>query len=111
MLADGAFGGIGKANEDIHHILDVYDLKEEIKKFDATDSPDLAILRKIEIWGLVAQIKAIFYTTKGRIGLAAHSNNSAAKVGDKIAILAGSKVPLVLRPVNQGKVNEYSIIY
>lgn len=96
MLADGAFGG--RRIDNIHDALDVYDLETDIKKLSGVECQDRLLLRKIEEWGLIAQKKGLFLTENRMLGLAAHVDGQGAQIGDIIAILAGSKVPCVLRP-------------
>jgi hypothetical protein len=112
MLADGAFGE-KTIQESMHDVIDVYDLEEEIK--GGSDKEDRELLQAVETWGLVAQKKGLFLTHGRRLGLAGHvqdehrdhglglppaSRSVGADVGDKIAIIAGSTVPVVLRPVD-----------
>lgn len=96
MLADGAFGG--QIIDDVHSVLDVYDLENDIKKLSGHECEDRILLHKMEEWGLIAQKKGLFLTENRMIGLAAHVASEGAQVGDIVAILAGSKVPCVLRP-------------
>jgi hypothetical protein len=111
MLADGAFGG-KEIEENMHDIIDVYDLEEEIKQ--GSDTSDRELLQDVETWGLVAQKKGLFLTHGRRLGLAGHAQDElrdrgpevppsargvGADVGDKIAIIGGSPVPVVLRPI------------
>jgi hypothetical protein len=65
----------------------------------------LSDYEKLENLALVAELKRVFMTDNLQLGM----TPSAAKIGDQIAIIHGSKVPCVLREV-ESESGEYRVI-
>jgi hypothetical protein len=117
LLADGAFGPTQPIRESMDELLKIIQDEEDIiiKMKDRSSIPSAEtdqwkdcyeLLEKLWRWALISQKKFLFTTNaitgpdtiEGfHLGLAARSIN----VGDTIAILHGSKVPIALRPVDQ----------
>jgi hypothetical protein len=117
LLADGAFGPTQPIRESMGELLKIIQDEEDIviKMKDRSRIPLAEIdqwkgryelLEKLWRWALISQKKFLFTTNaiagpdtiEGlNLGLAARS----IEVGDTIVILYGSKVPIVLRPVDQ----------
>lgn len=111
MLADGALGSEQPLKR-IDKFVDAIKKSEEIRELRhhrATLTEDQKLMvadyERLEALALVAEQKDLFFTKHLDLGLAA----DAAQEGDFIAILHGSRVPIVLRKVD-GKENEFKAI-
>ena len=120
LLADGAFGHVQPLSEttkELERVIaeekTIIEMKQRIDAGEHIPNPrrwrgDYEILEKLWGWVLIAQKKVMFATkaTDGvdelstiNLGLAA----STVRVNDVIAVLHGSKVLIVLRPVAGGE--------
>lgn len=113
VLADGAMG----SEQPLHCAYEMIDaietgdkvreLRDAGKREELTEEQSelLSDYEKLENLMFVAERKRVFVTNNLQLGMA----SSAAKIGDKIAIIHGSKVPCVLREV-EGGAGEYRVI-
>lgn len=113
VLADGAMG-MQQPLRCLDELLDVNktadkwrELRNEGRRDDLSEEQknDLGDYEKLEHLALVAELKQVFITDNIQLGLVPQ----AARIGDHIAIVHGSKVPCVLREV-EGASGEYRII-
>jgi hypothetical protein len=111
LLADGALGSEQPLKR-IDKFLDVIKKSEEIRELrhhrsSLTVDQKLMVAdyERLEALALVSERKNLFFTQHIGLGLAA----DVAQEGDFVAILHGSKAPVVLRKIN-GKENEFKAI-
>ena len=111
LLADGALGSEQPLRR-IDKFVDVIKKSDEIRQLrkqrhilTVHQKQMVADYERLEDLALVAQRKELFFTKHIDLGLVA----GAAQEGDFVAILHGSKAPIVLRKV-PGEVNEYKAI-
>ncbi|KAK3615802.1 hypothetical protein LTR56_026365 [Elasticomyces elasticus] len=111
LLADGAMGTeqplrrVDKYVNVLERSDEMRMLRERRKTLDPDQRNDVVNYERLEDLALVALGKKIFFTEQGALGLAPE----AVKVGDVVAIVHGSKTPMVLREV-EGVTGEYRVI-
>lgn len=107
LLADGAFGHGGKIPDSMNELIEICDLEDEIEnQVSQAGHHNLSPIwkgRKEQLdrcreWSLIVQRKKLFLCDR-RDGKALHLGLAprTIRVGDVVAILRGSKVPVVLR--------------
>lgn len=112
ILADGALGSeqplrrIDRFIEAIERTEEIRQLREQRVGLSAEQKQIVADYEQMENLALVAEKKDIFFTKGFQFGLV----SCVAEIGDQIAILHGSKAPVVLRKVVGDKENEYKVI-
>ncbi|RYO12110.1 hypothetical protein AA0111_g12645 [Alternaria arborescens] len=110
LLADGAFGYDQPLGYSIDEIIRVCENEDKIqatidKAGQWCDDGDYKILEKLREWGLIVQQKLLFLSDKHDMGLVP----KAAREGDLICLLHGSRVPCILRRSGVGE-ERYRII-
>jgi Heterokaryon incompatibility protein (HET) len=113
VLADGAMGSqqplrcVPEMVKIITHGEHVGDIRDagRINELTPEEKEVLAEYEKLEDLATVAELKRVFFTENLQLGMAP----SAIQPGDQIAIIHGSKVPLVLRQISS-RSKEYSVI-
>ena len=110
LLADGAFGHEQPLPCSLDEILWVCEHEDEIQAAsNSQGSPsgnrNYEVLETVREWGLIVQQKRLFLTDQYDMGLVP----KAAKTGDLICLLHGSKIPCVLRRSDVGE-QRYRII-
>jgi hypothetical protein len=114
VLADGALGPKQPLRDAVDDMLDIHSKSETIRQLRKSKSQNEMTPEEIQMVDryetlenlvLVAEHKQLFVTKNFQIGMAPEG----IQVGDKIAILHGSKVPCVLRAVDEAK-NEYRVL-
>jgi hypothetical protein len=111
LLADGALGSeqplkrIDKFVDVITKSTEIREMRHHRSSLTENEKLMVADYERMEALALVAEGKGLFFTEYINIGLVA----DAAQEGDFVAILHGSKAPIVLRKVNDKK-NEFKAI-
>jgi hypothetical protein len=111
ILADGAMGS-QQPLLGVHKYLEVINRSGEMRKLRETRSvltDDqkrlVADYERLEDMAMIAKQKQLFFTEHLQLGLA----TDAAREGDLVAILHGSKTPVVLRETDKGS-REYQAV-
>jgi hypothetical protein len=111
MLADGAMGAeqplrnVNKYVRALEHSSEMRTLRQRRGTLDSDECSLLADYEKLEDLELIARGKNIFFTEHCQLGLAP----GATREGDLVAIVHGSKTPVVLRGV-EGLEGEYRVL-
>jgi hypothetical protein len=111
LLADGAMGSeqplrnVNKYVRVLEHSGEMRKLRERRGTLSSDERGLVADYERLEDLALVAKGKNIFFTKQGQLGLAP----GAARELDLVAIVHGSKTPLVLRRV-EGLEGEYRVV-